>query len=384
MKIGILTLPLHTNYGGNIQAYALMKVLRDMGHDVWLVNRRHNKVNLGKYCLFLIKRMFVKYFLHRRDVEIFVEKRKKREYPIISKNTQLFIDKYITPQTVPFFSSSELKSKINHYGFDVLIVGSDQVWRPGYVSEITDYFFGFSDNDKVRKISYAASFGTEDWEFSLKETQACSKYLQNFHSVSVREDTGIDLCRKHFGRDVSFVLDPTMLLKRSEYEVLIPHSDVDASDGELLVYLLDENEGKGEIVEYIESYLKLKSFRVNSKTENSSALLEERIAPPVEDWLKGFRNASFIISDSFHACVFSILFNKPFIAVGNPKRGLTRFVSLLKLFHLEDRMIFSKLDLSDAMLRTPINYDHVNEILEKERWKSLEFLVKSLDVNNTK
>ena len=116
-------------------------------------------------------------------------------------------------------------------------------------------------------------------------------------------------------------------------------------------------------------------FAANGRAENRAAPLETRVQPPVEQWLRSFRDAEYVVTDSFHACIFSILFRKPFVAIGNPKRGMSRFRSLLGMFGLADRLVLSPEDsFSDA----DIDYDKVYRRLETLRGKSLAFLENNL------
>ena len=118
-------------------------------------------------------------------------------------------------------------------------------------------------------------------------------------------------------------------------------------------------------------------FYVNSKYNNAEAPLEERIQQPVEKWLRAFHDAEFVITDSFHACVFSIIFNKPFIVYGNKERGFARFESLLNMFGLEDRLV-SSLNETKTAIEKPIDWERVNSIHKQMKEKSLSFLVNNL------
>ena len=120
---------------------------------------------------------------------------------------------------------------------------------------------------------------------------------------------------------------------------------------------------------------KLQPFRVGSKTENIHASIEERIQPPLEDWLRGFYYAEFIITDSFHACVFSILFKKQFIVAENKQRGLSRIKSLLECLGIEDRIVDQNFDVDSISL---IDYESVYKRLEEMRTSSYEFLKKAV------
>ena len=168
-----------------------------------------------------------------------------------------------------------------------------------------------------------------------------------------------------------------MLLEKERYIKLFAEAKTAKSKGNLFCYILDESTDKHGIIESISKEKGLTPFHVNSKYEDSNAPLEERIQQPVEKWLRAFYDAELVITDSFHACVFSIIFNKPFIVYGNKERGLARFDSLLKIFGLEER-IASSLNEIDRIVNTPIDWDNVNRIHSEWKEKSFSFLASSL------
>lgn len=111
--------------------------------------------------------------------------------------------------------------------------------------------------------------------------------------------------------------------------------------GSLVSYILNPSNNKTRLVEHIAKERGWQAVELNSKVENGSASIEERIHPPVEQWLKGIYEANFVVTDSFHACVFSILFSKPFVVLANQERGNARLVSLMKMFNLEKHLLTS-------------------------------------------
>ena len=377
MKIGILTLPLHTNYGGNLQAYALMTFLARQGHDVILINRQKTKF---KYSSSLIKkyaiRIIRKYILAQKNIYVFQELKEQQEYPILSKYTQKFIDKYIQPQTETYYTSSDLQKGFTNYNFEAIIVGSDQVWRPRYAPNIYDYYLEFTKSAKLKRVSYAASFGTNEWTYDKEQTTRCLQLLQKFDSISIREADAVALIKEKASIDATHVLDPTMLLNAKDYRNLLATDLTQKAD--LLVYILDEDKDKKSVIEDISSSLSLNVKLANVNIYDFSIEISKRIAPSVESWLQGFYESEFIITDSFHACVFSILFNKPFIAYGNKNRGLSRFSSLLSMFGLEDRLITSKEEIKLINLKEKINWDLVNSKVETERDNAIKFLNNAL------
>ena len=143
------------------------------------------------------------------------------------------------------------------------------------------------------------------------------------------------LCRKFLGVNASHVLDPTMLLDVQDYIDLVESANVPKSKGTLLYYILDETKPTTDLISRLADKTGLIPFHGNSRVEDWSAPLAERIQPPVEQWLRGFMDADLVITDSFHACVFSIIFNKKFIVMGNSHRGTARINSLLRTFGSE-------------------------------------------------
>lgn len=374
MKIGILTLPLHTNYGGILQVYALQTILERLGNEVWIIDSpRIYTLPLYKKPLAYSKRIIQKYLFHK-NIVINQEKKNQQEKIVLQTNTRKFVNMYL------HIKSYNNLEDIQEKDFDAFVVGSDQIWRPKYVKRlITDkvenVFLGFTKGWKVKRIAYAASFGTDNWEYNIYQTKKCQRRLKLFDSVSVRELSGVDLCRKKFNIQAQVVLDPTLLLSKNDYINLIQSSN-DKIDGELMTYILDENTAFQNLIDNIVKKTGWKPFSSNKKTNDKSIMLQERIQPPVENWLIGFRNAQFVITDSFHACVFSIIFNKPFLVIGNAERGMSRFYSLLRMFGLEHRMVQNPMDfvLEDWC------FVHPNVDVDKFQKASITFLEKSLMV----
>lgn len=370
MRIGILTLPLHTNYGGILQAYALQTVLERMGHDVCLIEKKKQPLRLPLWKAPLSYGKRIVKNLTGHPYPIFFERKVNREEPLVRQNTDKFVNKYIKRRFVDDFS------EIGKDDFDAIVVGSDQVWRPKYfIDGIENAYLTFAKEWNIRRIAYAASFGTDKWEYSSEQTTSCRRLLKNFDAVSVRESSAVTLCREHLGVDVKRVLDPTMLLSTNDYMKLFDANGTPKSNGNLLCYIIDETPEKMSFVNKIAQERGLIPFRVNSKVENLIAPLQERIQPPVEQWLRGFYDADFVVTDSFHACVFSILFNKPFVVYGNAARGMSRFTSLLEIFGLGGRLFTG---MSELQPLDDINWQEVNKTLDVKKKEANDFLNKSI------
>lgn len=365
MKIGILTLQFNTNYGGILQAYALQTFLERMGHDVYIIERKRLPltVPLQRMPLCYGKRI-VKNLLGNK-CPIFYEQKYNREQPVIRQYTDRFIKKYI--HLTEYNELSDIKED----DYDAIVVGSDQVWRPKYFgqNQIENAYLKFAEGWNIKRIAYAASFGTDEWEYTKEQTEECGRLLRMFDAVSVREDSGVGLCKKHFGVETQHVLDPTMLLDKESYIKLFTEANTPNSKGNLLCYILDETEEKKEFIRRIADENGLTPFNVKSNSDDINSPLLERIQPPIEQWLRGFYDAKLVVTDSFHACAFSILFNIPFIVYGNKKRGISRFTSLGKMFGFEHAL------LTDIMqYKSTLKYDwkFINSVVDRKR-KEAEF-----------
>lgn len=369
MKIGILTLPLHHNYGGILQAYALHTVLQRMGHEAFFIFQERRKLPWWKYPLAYGKRILFRYVLGQKDIHIFQERKLKRQDLIIEQNIRKFTDRYIEP----YILRCSIKQMQNL--LDAIVVGSDQVWRPIYYLNIKRAYLNFAKNWTIKRIAYAASFGTDHWEYSTIQTKQCAKLIQKFDAISVREDSGVQLCNKYFRVKAEHLLDPTMLLEQEDYIKIIEDSHVPQSAGTLLCYILDKTEEIDKLINKIVKEKGLIPFHVNSRADNTDVPLNERIQPPLEAWLRGFYDARFVVTDSFHACVFSIIFSKPFIVIGNEERGLTRFHSFLKMLELEKQIISSPNEYKSYLFKTVFSTD----ITQQEKKEAMYFLHNSLN-----
>lgn len=368
MKIGILTLPFHINYGGILQAYALQTVLERMGHEVVVLQ---NDLKDSNWSLFykrmrkIVKKLFVD---HRTN--IFQDKMDKERIIYESQETFKFTNSYLK------LYPTRKWSDILDYGIDVIVVGSDQIWRPRYCKRIENSFLDFSQKWSIKRVSYAASFGVDNWEYTKRQTKKCKQLARTFDAISVRERSGIFLCEKYLSVKASLVLDPTLLLSAFDYIKLLPTSLNVGKPNGIFTYILDRNYNTNNIIDTLSKEYGMNPVEGNLiyKEQNSRNCI---IQPPVESFLKNICEAKFVVTDSFHACVFSILFEKPFIVISNPHRGIARIETLLELFDMKDRIIEN-----EYFDRTLINRIPKAEKLDLLRKESLNFLKTAL--NNEK
>lgn len=370
MKIGILTHPLRFNYGGILQNYALQQVLLKQGHDVYTIDWNDDK-SLSYRLLSYLKRLYMHYILGCKEIQTDFHIHLTRNQ-FLKKNSknQEFINKNI--RCTKYISSKQGLSQINKMGFDMIVVGSDQVWQKQFVPTM---FLDFLDSH-IKRISYAASFGKSEWIYNIDETNIAKELIKLFKAISVREESAIELCKEHLNAKAEWVLDPTMLLSKFDYEKAIcSFPDYSPKEPYIMTYILDKNECKRQIQNMVEATTNLKNYKVETIDSSIS-----NTHNTVYSWVYGIKNSKLVLTDSFHGVVFSIIFNKPFIAIGNYKRGMDRFTSLLNKLHLSHLLITSANDICKVIEDSfSINYGEVNSILEAEKKRSLSFITQSIN-----
>lgn len=386
MKIGILTQSINNNYGGILQNYALQTILRRMGHEVITLNWDsyhcdHAQETIWQKIL-IIAKTFVWRSIMRHKLNYPWEQ--KRLFYMMSVNNHKFIKNHLRISKW-LWSRKEFRKFILKNKIEVIIVGSDQTWRPKYNRNGMLYrmFLDFTKGLNIKRIAYAASFGVDLWEYNNHETNICSKLINKFDYVSVREESGVLLCKTYLNRnDVKWMLDPTLLLPNEDYINLLRLERAKQLNFGITTYILDENNEKKQLIQEIakEKRMKVTSFvpkycYLGTATKES---IVEYTTPSVTEWLQAFYNAKYIICDSFHGTVFSIIFNKQFITITNPNRGTERFLSLLKRFGLENRLINQVSSDVINVLDTPINWTTVNALRETLCQDCLTFIKETI------
>ena len=374
MKLAILTQPISTNYGGILQAYVLQAFLRDLGHDVVILNFKEKKLNLYDKSVIFFKRFILRYFFGRKNIDFSFESKYEAIKPSLFKETFDFIDKYFTNLSSPIHNRRDLMRIVGHH-FDGYIVGSDQVWRPIYSPDIKAFYIDFEHSDAVKRVAYAASFGVDKWEYSFWLTCKVRSLVKKFDCISVRESSGVEICRKRLKVDATQVLDPTMLWSEIKYvrEFGLKKSEVNGNF--IAAYILDLDDRKSCLIREVANHLAL---GVTNLYKNGYQALQESFSNPSPVcWLETIYNASFVVTDSFHGCVFAILFKKQFVVLGNSRRGTARFVSLLEQFDLLDRFVGDESFMRNVLMKN-IDYDRVHLLLEEKRIQSIGFLKESL------
>lgn len=398
--VAVLTLRLIVNYGGILQNYALQTTLKQLGYSP--VTLRYTYLHAPYpstpspfffQCLSALKRMIMHRVFGRSNCVPYrwwlapylaaqkeLPELAKREAHI-SQYTRPFIQKYIhatREYDLPYETEQWKKMQFKRY-----VVGSDQVWRFPHPFLKGMLFLDFTRGRRdIRRVAYAASFGQDSFDpthfgtLSIKEIQ---KYLQGFDAISTREESGVKICHDLFQVPAVHMPDPTMLLTQADYCRLIFNKYPDAQEQKTFVmtYILDPSPEKSSLVLRVQG-LRRKPLRQFTLPEaDHPEVLQQPPAEGVEEWLKGFLEADFVITDSFHGTVFSLLFNKPFLVIPNGHRGLARFHSLLEEFGLTRRMLTTSSNI-EQLLAEEINFSAVNAILAARRSAANDFLKQGL------
>lgn len=372
MKIGILTHPLDYNYGCLLQAYALQRTLKNLGHEVITINRFNASYRSFHVLLYnWLRRIFFKISQGGQIPLVWNTAETMHIKNILSSNTQKFVDRNID-NTGPVFPK-DLERIDREYNFDAYVVGSDQVWLPHFSSNC---FLDFVHRDKVKRIFYAASSGAKNFSDDPIVLEKCKELVESFSGISVREDSLIPVVKEHLSRNAIQVLDPTLLLDKGDY--LKACIEKVEETPVIFTYILDKTEDKKNLIDKVqrEMNLPIVSGTVEKDFVRGIGMdINKCIYPSVDNWILNLNRAKFVVTDSFHGTCMSIIFRKPFVVVANASRGLNRFLSLLRLFNLENRLITKS---SEFLV------DYYNELDDVTLTKQLEHMrEKSISYLNT-
>lgn len=347
MKIGVVTF-ISDNYGALLQGYALQQVLRNLGYDSEIINREWGSFERSYGFIGKIKKIYLK-----TPFDDF-------------RNLYLPLSKSIKKQ-------DDLVAMGNAY--DTIIVGSDQVWNLDCIKEMGFFYYLDWVPDTVNKITYAVSFGKDSFDVPKDCIDCVRKLIRRFSRISIRENSGVEICNEVFRVPAINLVDPTLLLDKADYERIMPCFA--KSDKYICQFLLDADARKSEL---ICSIGKLESLPILDnyppKLNYIQRFLGKKRFYSVGQWLRNIKEAAYVITDSFHGMVFSIIFKKQFVVINNKKRGSTRFVSLLRKLNLLDRLVDAEIDdvALVRLLHIPIDYRFVDCVIKNEREKSIIYL----------
>ena len=355
MKIGILTMHKVLNYGSALQAYALQHYVSSLGHNAELIDyifpngKRKARLTIRQRLIYPIKSL------------LSGKMRKKSRF-------QKFYRKYFVCTDKRFNSPEELsKAK---FEYDILMTGSDQVWNPKHIKDDYSFFLPFA-SEGTKKVSYASSFSTAEIPDELKPIYR--EFLDSYSAISVREKSGAKIVKELVGKNAEMVCDPTLLLSKDEWNELIKDFPSPIDKPYILAYILryayDPYPEINKIIDAVQNELGLHLVILDGslsdiKRKNASVI---KNAGPLE-FLNLVKNASFIITTSFHGTAFALNYGIPFYSVIKDMSGFdTRMIDLLDCIRCDNRLVKynSSLDYVDCTLIK--NNDIFNGVIDNSR-----------------
>lgn len=378
LRIGIITILKVNNYGAELQAYATQKVLQLMGYDAEIIdylfykNPRHKRTKMSSPTAKMSLKKKLQEFLfpiianwksrNYRDAQ---SERNAKFEQFHADNTKLS-ECY---DTIDKLMAADLK-------YDVLVSGSDQVWNPGIYSSLDPYLLRFG-TDKMKRISYASSFGVASLPEDVKDYYKES--LQKFSAISVREDKAVDLVKSVSGCDAELVLDPTLLLNREQWMEVAKTVYNLPKDPYVLIYELSNIPYIKQFAKYVSAQTGMPIVRIckNASPEDQESEIVNVIDAGPAEFLYLFDKAGCVVTNSFHGTAFSINFGKQFYTIiPNGKLNNSRQKSILKLMGCEGRML-----IENSVMPEIEKYDvaTVQLALEQQREKSKNFLKNAID-----
>ena len=267
---------------------------------------------------------------------------------------------------------------------DTFVVGSDQLWRYIFFRKSIEVnLLSFVCSHK-RKISYGVSFGEKDFKAPDEHITKMRYFLSRFQKISVREKSGVDICREIFGVPAECVLDPVFLCDKQHYENIIQRSNVTINDEFVFVYIVHHTPEKRECVNKIISQLGKKAILVRNLHKDIYDGYHVLFEPDckIEEWLYYIKNCDRVITDSFHAYCFSIIFNKQIITLFQTVDGVDsaeRVFSLNNILGIKEPQTIESMDIDKYCENSnEINYIEVNMRLKTEKERCRKWLLDSL------
>lgn len=381
-KVGIITILKCNNFGAELQAYATQKKLRLMGYDAEIIDMLYYKHPDFKKTK--LSRPFVKQTMKEKVTEFvkfsILNPIIYNIIPLFSKKMRIRNKKFDnfhkenTKLSKTYRTVDSLYNKCDDY--DAYIVGSDQVWNPGTGMNIEPYFLSFTPKGKKR-ISYASSFGVT--RIPTQYADKFKKLLNGLDFISVREEAGVKIVEEVAQRKAELVLDPTLLLDKQEWKKCSSGYNPN-NEGYVLIYEVHPSEKIQQLALDYAQKNTLPVYRVgvrgmfNWETKGITNLVD--IGPA--DFVSLFENADIVFTNSFHGTAFSVNLGRNFYTVlSRDGKKNSRMTSLLSILNLDSRIIYQEDE--EKISYTKYDVSKVQEILQTEREKSIEYLMTTLN-----
>lgn len=360
LKIGIISTHRQTNWGSVLQCYALQKALANQGFVAEYIDYYPDDVTVEGRLRTLKGKS--RYFKNPLAYAI-----AKYVFGISYRNNKKVFDRFIIKHLVlscnTYYSPEEVEKGLPKE--DIYCLGGDQVLFGFKALDVFDRI----DETHI-KVTYSSSFGKTS--FNDDEWNREKNILRKFDALSCREDSGVEIMKKMGLNNTQQIIDPVFLLDQEEWRKSFKgHPQVDKY---IFVYNLHHDKNLEKLEKYLSKELGLKVINVCNHWFEVYRFGKCIWCPPVEDFLELIEGAELVISDSFHATAFAILFNKKFLTVV-PELVGTRLDSVTRLFGVENHLIRTKnLKKSLEEANTKIDYGKINHIIENERKRAFEYI----------
>ena len=367
MKVDVITRHAIGNYGSILQTYATQKVIEKLGYECEIIDYQRNEEKGSMIWKTLLNNSnkWNKNIFTKTIYRILQEPNCMLQYKTFSK-----FQKQLLNKTIEYNTKEELENNLPKA--DIFCVGSDQVWGAIGNQECDSvYYLDFVPNN-YKCISYSASIGKDKITPEIKK--CIKKYLPRFSSILVREKSAVDIIKKEGIDNVDLVLDPTLLLNKDEWNNLCKNVPIKKKKY-VLVYQLHDNKDFQKYAKKFAKKVNLPLIRICPSAQNLTRGGKPVFLPTPQEFISYFRDAEYVITDSFHGTVFSIIYNKKIVDI-LPKITGTRITSILELLGIENRILRSYDDFS--IIEKEINYSKVNTILEKNKNISIKKLKEAI------
>lgn len=383
-KIGLICNTYIHNYGSVLQSYALYSFLQKHQFDVEVVNYKDHGTLRTKVFIFIMLKLkkILSVRTINKKVKEFLSKRSSYDYRKTIEKRSLYFDQFIR-ENIKFSDKCNTVIEVANMSkqYQTILLGSDQLWGPQDL--IRDYHTLGWANQNQYTVTYATSFGVSQIPSFLQKK--VTQFIKDINVLSIREKSGADIIEKLCNRKVPVVVDPTLMCDEKEWESLIPQKRI-INDEYVFCYFLGENSHHREWAKKISTELNLKLVGLRHLEyceTNGSCFADETPTEvgPIE-LLNLIKNANYVVSDSFHVSIFSILFRKQFLVfdrynVKNVDSRNARITNLLSNLCLSDRQYNSEVNLIQR-LTDPIDFEQVFVKLNKWRQISKEYLLDAL------
>lgn len=343
----ILTLPITNNFGCALQAFALGSILKRKGFKVIIINKMWDEGNK-------IKQIFSKTIGFKPGVLKIINRQKYYFHTFLKKYFDI---------SQPIFGLRDLQA-LSITKKDLVVFGSDQIWNPKVAPGLAYYFGSFIKGSVIKKIAYAASFGCKSPHFSNQEKKEFKDLLKDFYKVTVRETEAVKICQKMFQIKPKVVLDPSLLCKKKRFLELV---DTKKQTNTFLKILLQKNNHADTLVDTVIQLLKTE--KASKEKMTIQTMFHGNLSFPVEEFVKKIHNCQFVLTDSYHGMLFSIIFNKSFLVIPSMRIGgcSSRITTVLNMLRLEGRFLKPTSALPNKIIIPTNKWENVNKKIKNQQ-----------------